>query len=192
MKKRICMLMTVVMAVSVLALAGCGGGGSKAAETKAPQTTEAVTEAPTEKATEAQTEAPTEAVTEAVTEASAEVEELAGYTTIREYLDYPAVADQIEEIEKSSSNDSLTLEIEAEGDNTLFYKCTYTEQYDSEQASLIKENLEGLLEGDDFVSQMTNVIDTIEGSSQIKGLKVKTSYYLPDGTLLAERTVGGE
>ena len=188
MKKRICMLMTVVMTVSVLALAGCGGGG-KAAETKAPQTTEAVTEAQTEKATEVQTEAPTEAVTESSAEAA---DGASLYTTIREYLEDPAVAEQIEEVEKNSSNDSLTLEIEAEGDNTLFYKCTYTEDYNSEQAAMITKALEESLNGEDYVTQMTGVIDTIESSSLIRGLKIKTAYYLPDGTLLAERTIGGE
>lgn len=184
MKKRICMMMTVVMTVSVLALAGCGGGG-KAAETKAPQETEAVTEAQTE----AVTEAPTEAVTEASEEAAGDV---SLYTTIREYLEDPAVAEQIEEVEKNSSNESITLEIEAEGDNTLFYKCTYTDNYNSEQAALIAEKLEESLAAEDYVNQMTSVIETIESSSLIRGLKVKSAYYLPDGTLLAEKTIGGE
>lgn len=181
MKKRICMMMTVVMTVSVLALAGCGGGGSKTAESKVPQTTEAVTEAPTEKATEAQTEA---------SEGAADTTAL--YTTIREYLEDPAVAEQIEEVEKNSSNESLTLEIEAEGDNTLFYKCTYTEDYNSEQAALIAQALEESLNSEDYVNQMKSVIDTIESSSLIRGLQIKSAYYLPDGTLLAERTLGGE
>lgn len=177
MKKRICMMMTVVMTVSVLALAGCGGGGSKTAESKAPQATEAVTEAPTE----------------AVTEASADAANgVSSYTTIREYLEDPAVAEQIEEVEKNSSNESLTLEIEAEGDNTLFYKCTYTEDYNSEQAALITKALEESLNSEDYVKQMTDVIDTIESSSLIRGLQIKSAYYLPDGTLLAERTLGGE
>lgn len=183
MKKRICTLMTLVMTASVLVLAGCGGG-SKPAETQAPQTTEA--------ATEAVTEAPAETATEALTEAQTEAADVsADYTTIREYLEDPEVVKEIEEIEKNSSNDTVKLEIEAEDDNTLFYKATYVDEFPEEQIPVLQQALEDAL-NETMESNMLSVKDTIESVTSIKGLKIKMAYYLPDGTLLAEKTFGGE
>ena len=183
MKKRICMLMTVVMTASVLALAGCGGG-SKPAETKASQTTEAVTEAPTE----AVTEIPTESI-EVTTED--EAAGIADYTTIKEYLEDPEVQEQIAQIEENSSNDQVTMEVLAEGENTLFYKCTFVDDYDSESAVQLAAALEEALD-ESMEEQMLDVKQQIEGASNIRGMSIKMAYYLPDGTLLAERTYGGE
>lgn len=192
MKKRICMLMTAVMVVSVLALAGCGGG-SKPAETKAPQATEAVTEAAAETVKDETAENVSEEVAESVSvEPSEEASPLiADYTTIKEYLEDPEVKPQIEEIEKTNSNDQITMEVLAEGDNTLFYKCTFKEQYDAETADSIAQNLEAAMD-DSMEAQMLDVKKTIEDASHITGLQIKMAYYLPDGTLLAERTYGGE
>lgn len=178
--------MTLVMTVSVLALAGCGGG-SKPAETQAPQTTEAVTEASTEAVTEAPTEAATEAQTEAVTESA--IDAILDYTTIREYLEDPEVIPQIEQAEQNNSNDQITLEILAEGDNTLLYKCTFVENYSGGQAEALAASLEEALD-EDMEENMLSVKQTIESASAIRGLKIRAAYYLPDGTLLAERIYG--
>ena len=149
MKKLLALILVVMLIAS---LAACGGTSTK--ETEAA---EAVDTTPTESAD------------------TGDVDD-DKYDSIADYLNDPDVQDSINA--EMEEDDGFKMDVYAEGDDTVVYKYTFSEHFDSDQIDALKELMEEEFDEDSF----DEVIDEIKEYVNVSEPKVRVIYCNDDGT----------
>ena len=107
------------------------------------------------------------------------------FKTLDDYVNSDIIQKQIED-NKGSFSEVVDLEVFAEGGDTMVYKYTYKSSYDESDVESIKKGVNNIM--DNQTNLYTSLINEIENVTEVKNAKVKICYYLPDGTLITEKT----
>lgn len=81
--------------------------------------------------------------------------------TLSDYVNSDDFQSQVKELSSSYESQGITLEVTTR-DNSLVYKCQYTEDMDAETLKLVKESLDTALAGSSMTSAFSNILSTVK------------------------------
>lgn len=188
MKRLIAVLLVLLLCVSLASCEIKFGSAGDADETTAPapsavssQIVSSVVEAtlaPTPTLAPAPTMAP---VTSSVSSKSTSGGK---YATVQEMLDDTDIQKEIED--SMGDNEQVSLEVYAEGDDTLVYNCSFKQHLDDAQAASAKVTLDEYLEeqGEDTFGPLLTQLETYVDQPNPK---IKVIYSNDDGTVITSK-----
>ena len=108
------------------------------------------------------------------------------YKTVKEYLETPQVKTEVDASVEKNSNDTMSMSIYAEGDDTLIYDYSFKQTYGENEIPALKASLDDSLEKN--TSTFQEVVTTLQQYISVANPKVKVIYRNGDASVITERT----
>ena len=111
----------------------------------------------------------------------------AKYKNVEEYVNDPAIKEQLDKVVNSMSSSQFTISVEAENDNVLVYKYVFKKELSDAQRKAVAEQINKSLSS--YYDKMYNsVVDSLKKDVDVDNPKVRLVYETSDGQKITEKT----
>ena len=110
----------------------------------------------------------------------------AKYKNVKEYVNDPAIKEQLDKVVNSMSSSQFTISVETENDNVLVYKYVFKKELSDAQRKAVAEQIEKSLSSYDSV--YNSVVDSLKKDVDVDNPKVRLVYETSDGQKITEKT----
>lgn len=178
MKRFICVLLIALLCVG---FAACS---------KKPSNTEPASGATSDSVSSADPQAEatqgSDASSSAVSSAAGSNAAAKQYKTVKEYLETPQVKSEVDASVEKNTNDTMSMSVYAEGDDTLVYDYAFKQTYGESEVPALKASLDDSLEKN--ASTFQDVVTSLGSYISVESPKVKVIYRNGDESVITERT----
>ena len=108
------------------------------------------------------------------------------FKTVKEYLETPQVKTEVDASVEKNTNDTMTMSVYAEGDDTLVYDYSFRQTYGENEVPTLKASLDDSLEKNASIFQ--EVVTSLSNYTSVENPKVKVIYRNGDESVITERT----